>query len=80
MSIATSLPNEAINCDKVDTQPIDMSEFEFVTDLAIELPVDVNPKQFFDYLVRVMIAHTEAYGGYLGGATKWHPLEQVLDE
>ena len=54
---------------------VETQEFEFTSDLAIELPVDIDPKKFFDYLVRVMIAHTEVYGGSMGGETKWHPYE-----
>ncbi|MGB0387992.1 MAG: hypothetical protein ACPGWR_24515 [Ardenticatenaceae bacterium] len=46
-------------------------EFEFTADLAVELPTYVDPKQFFSYLARVMVAHTEAYGGFMGGETKW---------
>jgi hypothetical protein len=56
-----------------ETSEVETCEYEFTADLAIELPVNIDPKQFFDYLMRVMIAHTEAYGGSMGGETKWQP-------
>ena len=63
-----------------EDREVEAREFEFTADLVIELPVDVEPKKFFDYLMRVMIAHTEAYEGSLGGETKWHPYDVKADE
>lgn len=59
----------------IENQDIALNTFEFTADLAIELPTHINPNQFFDDFVRVMIAHTEAYGGFIGGGTKSNMYE-----
>ena len=64
-----------ITADIVENENVATNEFEFTADLAVELPTHIDPNRFFDYLVRVMIAHTEAYGGFMGGGTKWNQYE-----
>ncbi|MBI4672231.1 MAG: hypothetical protein HY741_11280 [Chloroflexi bacterium] len=59
---------------------VETREFDFTADLVIELPLGVDPERFFEYLLRVMIAHTEAYDGSMGGSTQWHPYQQSDDE
>ena len=59
----------------VENEDVATNEFEFTADLAVELPTHINPNQFFDDFVRVMIAHTETYGGFIGGGTKWSMYE-----
>lgn len=63
-----------------DDSDVQMNEFEFTAELVVELPEEVEPEKFFGYLMRVMIAHTEAYGGFMGGATKWNRYEANEDE
>ena len=59
----------------IENQDVALNTFEFTADLAIELPTHIDPNRFFDDLVRVMIAHTEAYSGLMGGGTKWKKYE-----
>ena len=61
--------------DIAENEDVATNEFEFTADLAVELPTHIDPNRFFDYLVRVMIAHTEAYGGFMGGGTKWNQYD-----
>jgi hypothetical protein len=77
---ATTLEAHDLETSVTENPETEMREFEFKTDLVIELPLDVDPQRFFDYLVRVMIAHTEAHDGSMGGSTKWHPYTVAEDE
>ncbi len=72
---ANEMENSGVANEQVETR-----EFEFKADLVFELPLDVDPERFFEYLLRVMIAHTEAYDSFMGGGTNWRPYQQGDDE
>ncbi len=59
----------------IENQDFVLNTFEFTADLTIELPTHLDPSRFFDDFVRVMIAHTETYDGFIGGGTKWSMYE-----
>lgn len=44
-----------------------MKEYEFLTDMVINLPESVDPDDFRDGLVDAIIAYVEAAGGKMGG-------------
>lgn len=79
-SAAAIIEANEIENPAADNEQVETREFDFNADLVFELPLDVDPERFFEYLLRVMIAHTEAYDGFMGGGTKWHPYQQSDDE